>query len=206
MEREIRITPLPLELEDRGDNKYMIKGYGAMYGTRSVDLGGFTEEIMPGAFDRVLADERLDVMGLFNHDQNLVLGRTRSGTMRLSADDRGLRYEIDPPASRGDVIELIRRGDVYGSSFAFTVDRDGEDWKTEDGAHVRYIRAVTGLYDTGPVLSPAYDSTSTMVAQRSFDRYLQTHRPALVVPALKRDAIAENRLREFLKQHGHKIG
>ena len=209
MMTERRSLPLTVQVETRGDGpdaKLVIRGYGATYKTRSVDLGGFTEEILPGAFDQVLADERLDVVGLFNHDQNMVLGRTRSGTMRLATDDAGLSYEINPPATRMDVVDLIRRGDVYGSSFAFTTDPDNEDWTTDkDGKHVRYIRAVTGLFDTGPVLTPAYDATTTAVAQRSFNKYLQTHRPALELPAFQRDAKTEKALRRFLRQHGRKI-
>jgi HK97 family phage prohead protease len=177
----------------------------ARYNTRSVDLGGFTEEIRPGAFDAVLQSEGRNVVGLYNHESNYVLGTERAGTLRLAATADGLAYEIDPPATRQDVIELIQRGDLFGSSFAFTVARDGDEWTTDDsGKHLRYIRAIDGLYDVGPVLTPAYIDTS--VAVRSLEKHLQTHRPALKLPALRRDARTEKAIRRFLRQHGRKVG
>ncbi|NIP69360.1 MAG: HK97 family phage prohead protease, partial [Planctomycetales bacterium] len=100
-----------------------------------------------------------DVRGLFNHDPSQLLGRTSSNTMRLSVDQRGLRYDIDVPDTRigNDVVESIKRGDLSGSSFAFTVDT--VEWQERDGMHIREIRGVH-LYDTGPVTYPAYEATS----------------------------------------------
>lgn len=205
MNVERRDIPLPLNVETRDDGKTLIRGMAARYGVRSVDLGGFTEEIRPGAFDKVMAGEGRNVVGLYNHEQNYVLGTERAGTLRLVGTSDGLGYEIDPPASRQDVVELIQRGDVWGSSFAFTVERDGDEWTTdEDGRHLRYIRAIGGLYDVGPVLTPAYRDTS--VAVRSLEKHLQTHRPALKLPALRRDAKTETAIRRFLRQHGRQIG
>lgn len=206
MSMERRDVPLPLTVETREDGKALIRGMAARYNVRSVNLGNFTEEIRPGAFDKVLAQaEGRNVVGLYNHEPNYVLGTERAGTLRLLAREDGLGYEIDPPASRQDVIELIQRGDVWGSSFAFTVERDGDEWTTdENGGHLRYIRAIGGLYDVGPVLTPAYQDTS--VAVRSLEKHLQTHRPALKLPGLRRDAKTETALRRFLRQHGRQIG
>jgi phage head maturation protease len=88
---------------------------------------------------------------------------------------------VTPPVSRADVLELIQRRDVRGSSFAFTVDKNGESFRTgEDGKAVRQIREVSGLYDVGPVLVPAYPQTSASVAMRSYEAWLaeQTQEPA----------------------------
>jgi HK97 family phage prohead protease len=203
--QERRDVPLPLKVETRADGKPMIRGMAARYGVRSVDLGRFTEEIKPGAFDNVMRAEGRNVVGLFNHEPNYVLGTERAGTLRLAATADGLAYELDPPSTREDVVELIQRGDVWGSSFAFTVAEGGDEWTTdENGGHLRYIRAIGGLYDVGPVLTPAYRDTT--VAVRSLERHLQTHRPALVLPALNRDAKTETALRTFLERHGRKIG
>ena len=202
---EIRNVQLPLSVETREGGKPVIRGMAARYNVRSVNLGGFTEEIRPGAFDAVMKAEGRNVVGLFNYESNLVLGTERAGTLRLAATTDGLAYEIDPPESRRDVVELIQRGDVWGSSFAFTVAKDGDDWTTDDnGGHLRYIRQVEGLYDVGPVLTPAYQDTS--VAVRSLEKHLQTHRPALKLPALRRDAKTEKAIRRFLRQHGRKVG
>lgn len=172
-----------LVVESRADGRTSIVGYAAVYNRLSLDLGGFKEEILPGAFDKILGRQRgrQDVVALFNHDSNIVLGRTSSGTLELSSDDKGLRYVVTPPVSRGDVLELIQRRDVRGSSFAFTVDKNGESFRTgEDGKAVRQIREVSGLYDVGPVLVPAYPQTSASVAMRSYEAWLasQTEEPA----------------------------
>jgi HK97 family phage prohead protease len=164
-----------LVVESRADGRTSIVGYAAVYNRLSLDLGGFKEEILPGAFDRILGRQRgrQDVVALFNHDSNIVLGRTSSGTLELSSDEKGLRYVVTPPVSRADVLELIQRRDVRGSSFAFTVDKSGESFRTgEDGKAVRQIREVSGLYDVGPVLVPAYPSTSATVAMRSYEAWL----------------------------------
>jgi HK97 family phage prohead protease len=205
-EMERRSIPLPLSIETRADGKSVIRGMAARYRVRSVDLGGFTEEIMPGAFDGVMKREGRNVVGLFNHDSNIVLGTERARTLRLSAMEDGLGYELDPPATRADIVELIQRGDVWGSSFAFTIARDGDEWTTDDdGQHLRYVRQIDGLYDVGPVLTPAYGDTSVTVARRSLERHLQSHRPALKLPALRRDAKTETAIRRFLRQHGRKV-
>ena len=164
-----------LIVEQRADGRAAIIGYAAVYNRMSLDLGGFKEEILPGAFDKVLSRQRgkQDVVALFNHDSNIVLGRTSSGTLELSSDSKGLRYVVTPPVSRADVLELIARKDVAGSSFAFTVDPKQESFRTgEDGKAIRQIREVSGLYDVGPVLTPAYPATSASVAMRSYESWL----------------------------------
>lgn len=169
-----------LVIESRADGRTAIVGYAAVYNRLSLDLGGFREEILPGAFDKILSRQRgkQDVVALFNHDSNIVLGRTSSGTLELSSDEKGLRYVVTPPVSRADVLELIQRRDVRGSSFAFTVDPKNESFRTaEDGKAVRQIREVSGLFDVGPVLQPAYPQTSAGVAVRSYEAWLASQSP-----------------------------
>ena len=185
-----------LIVETRADGRAAIIGYAAVYNRLSLDLGGFREEILPGAFDRILSRQRgrQDVVALFNHDSNIVLGRTSSGTLELSSDDKGLRYVVTPPVSRADVMELIQRRDVRGSSFAFTVDSKNESFRTgEDGKAVRQIREVSGLYDVGPVLVPAYPQTSAGVAMRSYEAWLASQ-AAPVEPEAVAEVIAKRSL------------
>mgnify|MGYP006290027359 FL=1 len=184
-----------LIVESRADGRAAIIGYAAVYNRLSLDLGGFKEEILPGAFDRILNRQRgrQDVVALFNHDSNIVLGRTSSGTLELSSDEKGLRYVVTPPVSRADVLELIQRRDVRGSSFAFTVGKDGEAFRTgEDGKAVRQIREVSGLYDVGPVLVPAYPATSASVAMRSYEAWLASQQKPEVVAAVVRRSLARD--------------
>jgi HK97 family phage prohead protease len=123
------------------------------------------ERIRPGAFDRAIRED--DVRGLFNHDPNHVLGRSGPGTLRLSVDSKGLRYEIDPPDTQTgrDVVAMLARGDVSGSSFSFAPTRT--TWEEERDAkgnvtYVRYLEEIA-MFDVGPVTFPAYTSASSGV-------------------------------------------
>lgn len=166
-----------------------IVGYGALVNTRSALLfGSFYEEIAPGAFDDVLND---DVRALFNHDPNFVLGRTKSGTLKLELDSRGLSYTINPPDTqmvRDMVLAPLARGDVSGSSFAFRVADDGDEWRKEGDFVVRTIHRIAALRDVSPVTYPAYDDAHA--AKRSLDAWQAEGR------ALASKAISERRARE----------
>lgn len=117
------------------------------------------ERIMPEFFDAAL-ERGDDVRGLYNHDSNYVLGRTASGTLDLEKTEDGLRYSIpNPPAARQDVIEALERGDVDGSSFAFTIE--DENVKTDGGLTVIELRKVGKLMDVGPVAFPAYGASES---------------------------------------------
>jgi len=163
---ERRVLPavdVELRVEDDGGQK--IVGYAAKYNKNSVDLGGFIEQIKPGAFDNAIMAS--DVRALKNHDANLILGRTPR-TLRLSSNAVGLRFEVDVPDTTvgRDTVEEIRRGDLTGCSFAFTVTED--TWReNDDGTYSRDINEVKELFDVGPVTYPAYPDTS--VAARSLE-------------------------------------
>ncbi len=147
-----------------------IVGYAARFNSLSENLGGFKEKIDSKAFDKALS--RCDVRGLVNHNADLLMGRTSSGTMKLETDGDGLQYEIEPPDSdlAKHYIAAIERGDMSGSSFSFTVDDDGDEWDddSEEGIPIRTVRSVRDLFDVGPVTYPAY--LDTTVASRSLSR------------------------------------
>lgn len=146
-----------------------VVGHASVYNKMSEDLGGFKEIIAPGAFDDVLEN---DVRALINHDGNLILARTTSGTLKLSTDEKGLKYEFDmPQTSYGkDLAISMKRGDVTQSSFAFTVEND--NWETKDGMDVRTITKVKRLFDVSPVTYPAYpDADDLVIAQRGLSVY-----------------------------------
>jgi HK97 family phage prohead protease len=152
------------------EGKNVIRGYAAMFGKKSDDLGGFIEIIEPGFFDGVLND---DVRALKNHDANLILGRTTSGTLRIGVDTNGLWYEYDDPETTysKDLARSIERRDITQSSFAFTVAK--EDWKEEAGVSIRILKKAGKLVDVSPVTYPAYPDTT--VAKRHLDHYLTVH-------------------------------
>jgi len=137
-----------------------IRGYAAVYNSDSEWMGGFYEQIEAGAFDSVLEN---DVRAYFNHDENLLLGRVSSGTLRIGTDKRGLFYEVDLPNTSyaNDLVELMKRGDVNQSSFAFLIEKDR--WEQRDGITYRIIEKVSRLLDVSPVAQPAYpDATSEL--------------------------------------------
>ncbi len=144
-----------------GEGMPHLIGYGAVFNQRSENLGGFREIIKEGAFDDVLNQ---DVRGLFNHDPNYVLGRTQSGTMTLTIDERGLQYDITPPDTqtvRDLVLTPMQRGDINQSSFTFIIARDGDRWyEDEEGIIIREIRKFSRLLDVSPVSIPAYPDTT----------------------------------------------
>jgi len=114
--------------------------------------------IEPGAFD---GTDMADVRALFNHDPNMLLARTSSGTLKLTIDEKGLRYEFDIPDTTAgrDLKELLARGDISQSSFGFTIDK--EDWEERMGTKPkRKIKKVKRLFDVSPVTFPAYTDTS----------------------------------------------
>lgn len=147
-----------------------IGGRAVPYGPASQTLwdwefGQFIERFDRGAFAESLARGD-DVLGRFEHEGGLqLLGRTGNGTVLLEDREDGLYYEIDPPdTSAGrDVVVLVRRGDVWGSSFAFTVPEGGDTWRrVSDLLWERTVHRAN-LVDVAPVTSPAYLDTSTAV-------------------------------------------
>lgn len=150
--------PVGAQIEVRAakaDGKRQLVGYAVVYGTRSQDLGGFVEVIAPGAFTASIQSD--DIRALWNHDDNIVLGRTKSGTLQLVDEARGVRVAIDAPAGAGQQIESIERGDVDGMSFGFYVDRDA--WAMVDNLPVRTVLQAR-LVEVSPVAFPAYLSSS----------------------------------------------
>jgi len=156
--------------EENGDVR--IQGYAAMFDSDSVLLpGGFIETIRPNAFTDVLAKPETDPVALWNHNADYPLGRRSSGTLKVWEDYRGLRYSVLMPKSAERIVEAVRRRDVVGSSFAFTVSPNDETFERndEDGIPRRRIRRVSSLLDVAIVLNPAYPSTSAAVRMRAAD-------------------------------------
>ena len=185
--REQRLFDSTLEVRDNGSGVKTLTGYAAVFNRYSSNLGGFVEQIAPGAFTQTLT--QADIRHLLNHDANMVLGRSRSGTLRLSEDTTGLRYEVDLPDTTAarDLAALVDRGDITGSSFAFrVVGDDGDDWSlTEDEFPLRTVRQAA-LYDTSTVTYPAYPSTQegdVKAAVRSLARELDRPVDELVAAA-----------------------
>lgn len=154
-----------LELRFEGEADKGIVGYAALYDSLSEPLGGFRERLAPGAFSLALG-KNPDVRCLFNHNDSAVLGRTTSGTLSLMNTSRGLRFsvsELPDTTYARDLRAMLKRGDVTGCSFAFTVPQGSDKWAEEviDGERtlVRTIHEIGRLIDVGPVAFPAYTAT-----------------------------------------------
>jgi len=168
-----------LQIETRSSGREAIRGLAIPYNRLSLDLGGFRERILPGAFDKILNRQRGrgEILSYYNHNSDMLLGRESAGTLEIIADDRGISYVVEPPdTSAGrDVLALVRSRNLKGSSFAFTVNQKGGERFTNDenGKAIREIVEASGLYEVGPVNVPAYGSaTSAVVAQRSYAAWI----------------------------------
>lgn len=136
-----------------------LAGYAAVFDQVTEIRGGW-ERIAPGAFDAALKSKD-DVVALRDHNPSLLLGRTKSGTLRLGVDEDGLEFECDLPDTEyaRDVRELVTRGDLAGASFGFL---PGEDTygKGPDGRQLRTHTSVARLVDVSVVSTPAYEGTT----------------------------------------------
>jgi uncharacterized protein len=155
---ERRFTALPVETRAGRNSARTIGGYAATFNRESRNLGGYVETVTASAFNKSRGDGWPDVVARYNHDDNMLLGTTAANTLRLNVDNVGLAYDVDVPESRADVHELVERGDVRKSSFAFIVRDD--DWAlTEQNFPERRLLSVQ-LVDVAPVNVPAYVDSS----------------------------------------------
>jgi HK97 family phage prohead protease len=195
--KEIRtIDVQDLELRMDGDNPVVV-GYGAVFNSMSNDLGGFREFIGSEAFEGRLED---DVRFLINHD-GMPLARTTNGTLRLSVDERGLKYEakLNPNVSTSrDLMELLKDGTINQSSFAFIVEDDS--WEMKDGMNVRTINKVSRLYDVSAVTYPAYNEASSSVALRSMQEWQEKEEAKKLEESLEAEKLEGIKEEEDLKQ------
>lgn len=136
-----------------------IEGYSLKFDTFSDDLGGYIETIHRNALDET---DLSDVVCLVNHDENLVLGRTKNATLELTIDDVGLYFKCQLPDTQNarDLYTLVKRGDIDQCSFGFYIDQQGYEMREENNQIERHITKFLSLYDVSVVTYPAYQDTS----------------------------------------------
>lgn len=167
-ERAEEIQPVQDEEEvvvnnvEEVEEERIIEGYAIVFNELSEDLGGFREMIMPEAIDQELINNS-DIYYLYNHNNDSIpLARSNhgSGSLELIIDDKGLKYRFN--CLNSEFYELVKRGDLSKSSFAFSLPNDGSGEIWEKSSEYNYIRKITKieqLYDCSAVLVPAYSAT-----------------------------------------------
>lgn len=166
MERELRYLNSNIEVRENENKALMLTGYAIRYNERSQMLGyGFEEIILPGAFSESLRTR--NILALYNHDTNQLLGTTGAGTLKLEERAEGLYFELQLLESRTELYNLVKRGDISGMSFGFTCSE--EHFKRSNDIDIREVQKGE-LFEISVVHSPAYPTTN-VVAQRSLDLY-----------------------------------
>jgi HK97 family phage prohead protease len=180
-EVERRVHGEPVEFRSSDGEPPRLVGYAALFNVESRNLGGMREIIRPGAFDRALR-EKHDVVARTNHRSESLLGRVSNGTLRLTVDERGLKYEVDLPNTTAgrDTLEYVKRRDISESSFAFMVDRSGQrmEARASDGLPLRELLDLD-LVDVAPVGDQAA-YPATQVSARVLELAQKENVPAAV--------------------------
>ncbi len=186
-----------------GEETRTIEGYAVVFNTRSQLLPDYNvyrlvqEIIDPAAIDDNLL-RSCDIKALLEHNQNRMLARSYNGagTLTLTKDERGIKYSFEAPdtAEGNYALEMVKRGDLFGSSFAYTTDEaiDGSVTYAKEGdTLIRTVHKIDKLYDVSIVSDPAYLDTS--VTARSLDKALNIPEPKQGIDEWKEDAEALNR-------------
>lgn len=136
----------------------IIEGMFVVYDSVYKVYDGATESIAKGALKGAIDG---DVRALYNHNSDLVLGRTSAGTLRLQETDAGLWGSITINKNDSDAMnayERIARGDVTGASFGFDIVR--ESTTVGDNGEVHWtIEEINPVYEISPCVFPAYEAT-----------------------------------------------
>lgn len=181
---EIRALSEPVELRQEENGPIRVAGYAAVF-NQETNIGGyFTETIAPGAFTSAL-DRGDDVVLLINHD-GLPLARTRSGTLKLTQDQRGLYIESELDPSDPDVRAIVpkmKRGDLDKMSFAFLPTR--QTWDESGDMPKRMIEDLQ-LFDVAIVTTPAYDGTE--IGLRALEKHREEQQKSQAARRLRMKA------------------
>lgn len=167
-----------IEFREAGNGIKTITGYAVKWDMKSHPMEDvelytrFTEQFKKGAFSDSLVQD--DQRALWSHDLSKILGRTKNGSLRLSEDDIGLRFELDLPNTTvgRDVYESVKRGDIDGVSFGFSME--AEEWDDKNKQEV--IRTITKakLFEISPVTFPAYpDSEVSARSESPYKTFLE---------------------------------
>lgn len=191
-----------------------ITGYSVVFNQQSELLyeGGrrFREIIQPGAVSMQMLD-RCDIRMLLEHDAARLLARSNKGqaTLSYSIDDHGVRFEFEAPnTADGDfAVEMIKRGDILGCSFALSVAKGGDRWRqNSNDIWLRTITAISYISDFSIVSSPAYQGTSVGVRHREeYKPTLGKYRQRLAMMEVESAEVSAQQVFNHREQLNHAI-
>ena len=163
-----------VEFREKQDDSRQVEGYAVVFNSIT-DLGWFTEEIDPHAFDNT---DMSNVYLLGNHDENIVLAGTSNNTLKLDINENGLYQtaSVIDTTTGEDWLKLVKNGLINKQSFAFTIAENGEEWSMRDGKEHRIIRSIEKLFDVSLVTYPAYNSTSAFARSNEVDELAKEHK------------------------------
>jgi len=167
-ERQYRYIKPEIRAENSDDGKKVIRGYFSVFNEKYEMFPEFSESIDPHAFDNTLGD---DVRALWNHNADIVLGRTKARTLNLSVDSHGLFSEIDINEKDSDAVNAharVERGDVSECSFGFDIVREEFSERPDGGWHSTILEVK--LYEVSPCTFPAYKQTSISARAEDFSQ------------------------------------
>lgn len=198
--------PVKIESRGEGDTKHdYITGYAARFDKWSLPLAdwsknGFIEQIDKRAFDGV---DMTKVIASVNHDFSKILARAEKGTLSLTVDSKGLKYDIKVPNTTvgKDTLEDVRNGNLMGSSFVFTTASDKWVFNKDDKPDERTVLKIGKLIEVGPVSMPAYPDSSASAAKRSYDEAKARETEAEKTEAEKEKAEFEKRFARLKKKY-----
>ena len=208
--KQIRFVPIEAcnlqvrEPQEGEQESRTIVGMPVLYNVRSVNLTPWSEdrevyEVLEAGFITPELLQRSDVVLNLNHSTKVtdILGRYRNSerdTLSLDLLAQGMACRCDMPHTNNanDTLELMRRGDITGMSFAFSdnphdkasVTYEQTNERSADGKEIwlRHVRKATGLYDVAIVTHPAYEQTSVVTREfadeimRQIDEQIEAHK------------------------------
>jgi len=171
--KDKHIRSLATNLQTRSDDETekVIEGYFVVFNSETELFPGAFEEIAPEAFNNTLSN---DIRALINHDTNLVLGRTKAGTLELEVDEKGLFGRIKINENDTDAMNLyerVKRGDVDQCSFGFNILK--EDVEHRDDGTIKWTIREVDLHEVSVVTFPAYQETSVQARMREKEQFIQ---------------------------------
>lgn len=170
------------------NDERFIEGYFIRFNEETELWDGVFEEVAPEAVDDSLKNN--DIRCLFNHDTNIVLGRTGNGTLELRKDEKGLfgRVKINPNDKQAmDIYARIERGDINACSFGFNII--SEEIQNRDDGTIKFILKKIDLHEVSPVTFPAYPTTSIEARKKDIEKHKQ-----------RQLEVRKNKLKERLKK------